>query len=530
LDVGSKDNLVRALLAAKELERRKTECPLAFWRPHKIQKAALEAALKHRIVVMDGGNRVGKSDLAAATAVSCMYGYRIFEVPGLALTENGDYPARDSISPQYWIRRVDGVPLRFPSRCVLLTGQSMRLGILENLWPKIRKFLPPRVLGMDGFELPKGPGGTPLHLALPNGSRLIFGSVEQKPDVFEGVDLDAAIFDEFPSPAFWTPIWRGLTDRRGSVLIAATPWGENALPFYRAVLANRDPAIRAHICEIKGSSWDNPYLTREAIEEYFLLGNMGEEERQAREHGKWTGGSLSAFPQFDTSVHVVPAETPVPDGWARIVVCDPAHRRPFAFLWMAFEPVENGRILLYDEWPETEHHEMRSSPYTIKEYVQMIRQKENGHPMAGRFLDPRFGKAEHSVKGAKVTSIQEDFMAAGLYFDCQIEGTEREETGILRLRELLAYDKRAPLSVLNCPKLQIRANCINSILAFADSIFMPPSARAKDELPDTLHERYKDFRDCARYGVLANFPLVMSTKASGYINEDDWNSQNDEME
>lgn len=510
-------------MAAKELERRQRAMPLAFWRPHKIQQAACELMRTKRIVVMSGGNRIGKSTLATSRAICFAYGYEIYNVPDLKPLANGDYPPRDNIPPQYWLRRTDGIPVRVPARIVLLTGQSMRLGILENLFPKVLEALPPAVPKMDGYECPKGPGGVPLHMVLPNKSRLVFGSVEQKPDVFEGPDFDAAFYDEFPSPEFWTPIWRGLTDRLGPVLVTATPWGEHAKGFHRAILSNTSPEVMQHIAEIKGSTRDNPFISERSYKELFLLGNMSDEERQAREHGKWTFGSLSAFPTFDTSIHVVPADTEVPEHWPRILICDPAHRRPFAFVWMAFEPVDNGRILIYDEWPETPHHEMRLSPYSIPEYVKMVRTHENGKLMAGRFLDPRFGKAEHSVKGAKQTSIQEDFAAAGMWFDCQLEGTEREETGIMRIRDLLAYDRDVPLSPLNFPKLQVKQNCLNSILALADSVFVAPSARAKDILPDELHERYKDFRDCIRYGVLADFPLIANEGgSSGYIDESTW--------
>ena len=66
------------------------------------QEAAIEALRNeaYRIVIMGGGNRMGKSFTLALVLVCMTYGYWIHLVPDLQLTLEGDYPDRSTIHPQ----------------------------------------------------------------------------------------------------------------------------------------------------------------------------------------------------------------------------------------------------------------------------------------------------------------------------------------------------------------------------------------------------------------------------------------------
>jgi hypothetical protein len=165
--------------------------------------------------------------------------------------------------------------------------------------------------------------------------------------------------------------------------------------------------------------------------------------------------------------------------------------------------------------------QLRSSDKTVKEYGTMVRDTEGKHPADGRVLDPRFGKAEHSVKGQRTTSIQEDFVHdAGLYFDCNVPGTEREETGIQAIRNLMSWDKHAPLSELNRPKLSVQAHCTNTIAMLEKSVFVPPNARDPMILKEELGAAWKDPRDCLRYGILYDI-IYDKDDDQGYIDLDE---------
>lgn len=513
-DERSHDDKVKHYLAMQELERRRRLAPLLFWRPHPRQKEAIDACKHRRIVIACGGNRWGKSTLNAAEAVATAYGYRPWEVPDLELTSDGDYPPREDVDPAHWILNAEEIPLSWPPRILIMTGLSMQRGIGTVMWPKIQSFLPRAVLTHPSLLSRKGPYGVPVEVVLPNGAVWTFGSKEQAPMMLEGAEFDRLLADEPMPRTHWTPIWRGLIDRFGTALFGMTPIGPDAPFVYEAFVASE----RKDVAVIRGSIHDNPTLSKEAVREFLNSGEFTEEELAARESGAWMFLTHRAFPTYDPHYHVV-APFHIPEGWVKGMVIDPAHRRPWAIVWMAFGP--GGEHVVYREWPTEEHHKMRSSRLTAPEYASIIRNAEGGERIDFRILDPRFGKAQHRVKGEVHTSIQEDLARVGLYFDCRIPGTEREETGIERIRELLRHDRNAPLSPLNCPKLQVFSTCVNSKLALEQSNFAPPSARDPDVLPEKLLELFKDFRDCIRYLALYPRPPAGGPRGRGYIDPRD---------
>lgn len=196
------------------------------------------------------------------------------------------------------------------------------------------------------------------------------------------------------------------------------------------------------------------------------------------------------------------------------------------FVVAAFGP--NGEIHVISEWPESDHSKIHSSAYTIPDYAKIVAILERGRDLDFRVLDPRFGSAAPRIKGEVHTSIQEDFNREGLFFECRFEGTEREEIGIGRIRELLRWDSRAPLSTLNRPKLRIESHCINTINTLSMSNFAPPG-RDKHKLDEKLAEKYKDARDCLRYIVV--YPRMSERdwrdQQGGYLSDDDLRDWND---
>jgi hypothetical protein len=522
--VSDREALLNFLRAQEELERRKTRCPLGHFKPHGGQAATWEDFKAHecRIVIINAGNRWGKSEWNAATILCYLYGYWIHEVPHLELTAEGDYPPRSSIPPQYWIRRPDGVPIRNPSTVLLVTGLPLAKGIAQIIFPKLETLLPPAVKTHRDYRVARGALSVPMHMKLPNGSVVFFGSVEQAPMSFEGTNYDAVGFDEPPSRPVYQAVWRGCTDFYAKIWFSMTPLGPNAQWIYTELIQdeNRDD-IRCR----QGSIHDNPYIPDAAKQEFLEGGSFNEEERRAREFGEWSFISSVAFPQWTPNVHIVPTR-PIDEGKIRIHGCDPHHRRPYAMMWTAWGP--DGDCEVYNESPlGVEHHRMRSGPQTIEEYAASIRVLEGRLPADYRVLDPRFGKAEFAMKGSPQTSVQDDFARLGLYFDFPREGISREETGILVIREMLQWDKTYPISPTNQPRLYVQEHCINTIAALARSQFK--SNADPDVLPEALREAYKDFRDTLRYIVLADKPVerFSGTQAHGYLSEADLLEAND---
>lgn len=514
-------------MALREKQRREREAPLIYYRPHEGQQRAHKAVSENRITIVHPGNRWGKSHMNAAEIVAHMYGYRPWEVPGLQLDENGDYPHRNTVPNEYWIRRDDRVPLQLPNRHLCATGLPARQGILTTMWPKIEAFFPPAVRASSGFRVNRGAQSVPLVLTLPldmntMGGQIFFGSGEQDPMAYEGQDFGSASFDEPPKRSIWAPMWRGLTDRLGRVWMTATPIGPNA-PWVFEQFVQKGDELEVTIAIIAGSIHDNPHVTDNAKRQFLQGGGFTAEEREARESGSWSFLTHRAFPQFDPAVHIVPAETPVPMNVVIGVACDPAHRRPFFFVWGAWTPGDE--LLIFDEWPHEDHSKMTTSPYTVPAYARIVRSMERRTPDY-RCLDPRFGSASPTIKGERHTSIQEDFAKEGMHWDCRIEGTEREEIGMEKLRQMLSWDKEAPLSPTNRPSLRVRASCINTINALAYSSFAP--SKMADKLDEKLAMKYKDARDALRYLVL--YPWVPNSKPDhySYVDEDTLLRENDE--
>ncbi|MEE8385182.1 MAG: hypothetical protein V3S01_04640, partial [Dehalococcoidia bacterium] len=429
----------------------------------------------------------------------------------------------------YWIRRADNVPLMLPNKHLCATGLPARQGILATMWPKIEAFFPPAVRRHPNFRLNRGAQSVPLVLRLPPelntaGGEIHFASGEQDPMAYEGQSFGSASFDEPPKRAIWAPLWRGLTDAMGRLWMTATPVGPNA-PWVYEIFIMRGQELGVTIAAVQGTIHENPHVSERAKYEFLEGGGFTEEERQAREAGTWSFLSHRAFPQFDAGIHIVPENTPMPTRGVIGVACDPAHRRPFFFVWGIW--TNDGELYIYNEWPHEDHASMRSSPHTIIDYAKIVRFEENGANVHYRCLDPRFGAAAPRIKGEQHTTIQEDFEREGYFFDCRMEGTEREEIGIEKMRQMLSWNKRQPLSPWNRPKLRVNARCKNVISALAYSSFA--ASRDPDVLPEKMAERYKDARDALRYLIL--YPWVPdSAENYSYIddetlrreNTDDW--------
>jgi len=524
----SRDDNLRFLQAAQEMEFRQRKAPLLYYKPHVGQQRFHAGFRNARIVICTAGNRFGKTYASGAEVVARMYGYRIWDVPGIDLTRDGDYPPRSEVSPEYWYYRPDGLPQQLPSVGLVCSGLPALQGILGALWPAIESFIPPAIKDHPDYSLKRGAYGVPVSLEMPRhlstgGAKLQFGSGDQSPMAYEARKFTFAAIDEPPKKPIFNAVWRGLTDHYGDIWFTMTPIGPNAPWVYNEFISSgREDVICVH-----GSGTENLYISREAHKEFIEGGGFTEDEKKARRDGSWSFLSHRAFPSFDPAVHIVP-DYEIPHGWQRGLVIDPAHRRPFALLWAAFGP--DNEVVVYREWPKVEHHKLRSSEYTVADYAQLIREAEVGERIDFRALDPRFGAAKPTLKGERYTSIQEDFAKFNFYFDCQLEGTEREEIGLERIRGLLRHDTSRPLCPMNVPKLRIFASCINTVNCLALSNFKAPSLLDPDKLDEKMAEQFKDFRDCLRYAVLYNRMDANVSSSEGYLSEQDleeWNDADD---
>jgi len=519
----SREEKIKLLQAIEERKRRKRAAPLFYAEPHGKQVDFIRAQGEKRIVLMSGSNRSGKTWVAGVDAVEFAYGYRIHQAAAdgaIDLTAEGDYPPREAVPPKYWIRRLDGPPLRDQRSILVVTGLTMEKGIGQILWPEIEGLLPLAL--RSRLHVARGPHGVPHRISHPDGSwQIHFGSIQQGSMVFEGQKVDYAHFDEPPSRTVFTAVWRGCIDYFASVGFTFTPLGHDAPWLYEEFYVNE----RDDVAIVEVAPEDNPHVTAEAFAAFTAGVALSEEEELARTRGKFGFLTHRAFQNYDRNVHLI-EPFDIPREWPRACWCDPASRRPYYFLWAAFDVV-NKSWVVYREFPYDKlHHQYRSSSWTIEDYATILRNLEGQERVDCRVIDPRFGVAEYSIKGQKVTSVVEDFAKFGIYFDPRVPDTGREETGIERIRQLLHYDTKLPIGPFNRPKLFI-FNTVKSLPhSMENYAFVAPNARDDRVLAEKTGEAFKDPVDTLRYGILYGPPARMSDQHNSYIKERDFLAEN----
>lgn len=323
-----------------------------------------------------------------------------------------------------------------------------------------------------------------------NGWVIDIMSYDQDEAQFEGATLGLALFDEPPPEPLWTPTIRGLRGK-GKAGVFMTPLTHAAWFYEKVVPSHKDSIVYGSMedgCKehgIRGHA-DHADIQRQIDE----LLRTSPEEAEARIHGKAMYLRGLIFKAFDPNVHVLKNPVVCPPHIGCYQVVDPHDDKPFAVTY-AF-PDGRGDIYIHDEWPNEDFYKMHNSQLTVDDYVKIFRDKEQSWYVYKRIMDRRFG--EVSRAGNRKT-LREDFQAKGLLYDQSYSAQEEIETGILKVRQYLSYDKTKPLSDLNHPKIYINPHCTNTIKSL--------SLWARD--PDTgkVQEAYKDFCDNLRYLVMA---------------------------
>jgi hypothetical protein len=79
-----------------------------------------------------------------------------------------------------------------------------------------------------------------------------------------------------------------------------------------------------------------------------------------------------------------------------------------------------------------------------------------------RFLDSRFASSPH-VQNDRPVTLLENFAELGMFFE-PTPGDDVAE-GVVMINSALGYDTTRPIDALNCPRLFISADCVNTIFA-----------------------------------------------------------------
>jgi len=285
--------------------------PLRFYKPHSLQdQFHLAGGFKHRAVF--AGNRFGKSHMGVAEDAAFLLGERAWYPVG--------HPAR-----------IAGIPQR-PNKLLVITTDwdkvdeifTSEQGEMGKLW----RMLP------RGFVKKKkrNHSGAIEMMELENGAIVRFDTVksfEVNPQGSESSDWDGIHIDEPCSEEQYKAASRGLMDRGGTDWFTLTPLKEPWIYDKFFSRENNDAqCTNGNHWAIRGTTYDNTFLSKDAIDDYEL--SLTEDERQCRLHGVPLELSGLVFKEFSYSNHVYKT---IPYGW------EDFHMPPASWpVWVSIDP------------------------------------------------------------------------------------------------------------------------------------------------------------------------------------------------
>lgn len=174
-------------------------------------------------------------------------------------------------------------------------------------------------------------------IVLKNGYTIGFKTWEQGRESFQGASLGWVWFDEEPPLDVFQECQMRLMDQRGDMWFTMTPL-KGLTWVYELIYLNErnDPDIEYWMFE-----WDdNPWISREEIEK--LLATMTDEEREARQFGRFTSLSGFAFVELRKEIHIKPVEaTP---NWYKYYVALDYGFDSLAVIWVWVDKFGHGRV------------------------------------------------------------------------------------------------------------------------------------------------------------------------------------------
>lgn len=415
----------------------------------------------HKIRAIFAGNRFGK------TEAGCLEAW---------YHASGDYP--------------DWYPenLRFkgPTRGRIIIADFKKAG-KEVIEPKVRVWFDSgrtkyeRFLGhIEKIKVKHRTGGE---------STIDIMTHEQGPLSFEGWSGHWAWFDEPPPQPVFSATQRGLVDFDGRCWLTLTPISE---PWLHDEIVGK--ADDRRVWYVTGSIWDNPHLNKQAVDDF--LTTLPEDEREAREHGKFRHLVGLVYKEFDPDVHMVdPERMNASHSWPVWFVLDPADRRPHHGIWYKVNPF--GQMFVFAELVYKG---------TIKETSKMIMQREilmKIDPLKViRILDPNKGNTPSAVSGLKLV---DEFAKHAVYFQATVN--DDIALGHLAVKERLSYNKKEKLSETNMPRLFFvrgeTTECVKQLQSYVwdDWRGISSGSKSQKEVPKDIN---KDMPDCVRYGCVWN--------------------------
>ena len=307
---------------------------------------------------------------------------------------------------------------------------------------------------------------------------------EQNASEFESITLNVAFFDE---PEERKDIFTATTSRARKGMrigFVLTPLGKAAW-LHAIAIGNTKWTVGTVYAEMEVNCEQHSLrgaLQHEHLEE--MAAGWGEEEKEARVHGRWMHLIGQVYPMWDDQVHIILPEE-IPRTGTIYCACDPHTARPNFFGW--FKVCPDGHTYMIKEWPEvvsldttrggkphtifTYYEDLTRSKHTFEEYCEIIRKVEDGIGVAyDRVMDGRFGNTAYG-DGSK--PYYKEFDDRGLNFvlaanDPYLYRGHNRVKAMLHHQNSLGKDpnKRTIL-----PKLFISSECKNTIKSVQNYVY-----------------------------------------------------------
>lgn len=461
-------------LLTYELERRRINEPLRFFRPNGAQEKFINAVADpdSRIILFPAGNWIGKTAGAIALLGACSW-------PDMAEDEIFNKPIfKDWTSFGY----------KKNARIISTPKELESIGSIQKeiltWWPKGR------------YTANKKGKQFPCEFISDTGWVTDLMSYEQSIDEFEGATISLFILNEPPPEEIFDACLSRMKFG-GKILMPLTPLNNSAWIYDRLVANEGKNGIRVIYgdtednCREHGKNGVIPHAAIQALSD-----SCDPDDREARLHGKFSHMAGQIFKTFKRDVHVVKIEdiNAFLQGKTIYQVVDPAIGKPLACIWAAVD--HSGVVTIYDEYPSFEFQGSRDSNMTVPDYVELFKTKEEGRKVDIRILDRHFGNVRRTLGGL---TLKQEFGERGIDFmdSYSIADVSTEvETGILRVKDYLRYNTTKPIDSINRPKIYVAENCINVLHSM--------ERWRRDEKTGKPKEDYKDFCDCVRYLLMGN--------------------------
>ncbi|MGE5631392.1 MAG: phage terminase large subunit [Caulobacteraceae bacterium] len=274
-----------------EIDRKLKEERLEVYNVGKVHKKQVEFHRDpHRVKALFGGNRTGKTVAGAVEAVCHALGYSRFR----------------KLEPSSgWVVSKDGDNQRKVTQAEILK------------WLPKNEILPNGIIVRHGRK-DDLEGSLIEEIRLKNGQFIGFKTWEQGRESFQGASLGWVWFDEECPEDVFKECRMRIMDQRGDMWFTMTPLRGITWMYNYAVLNEKG---NKNIADPWFMEWeDNPFLPKEEIAQ--MEADMEEEEREARQYGRFTSLCGFAFPELRKEIHIRKPLSKIPSWYKKFVTID----------------------------------------------------------------------------------------------------------------------------------------------------------------------------------------------------------------